>query len=68
MARKTQKQKVLDYLRSHSYITSLVAFGVFKITRLSAVIYDLKAAGYKIDAEPAVDAAGGRYTRYSLVA
>lgn len=49
----TQRQDVLNYLRVHGSITQMEAYRVFDapITRLSAVIYDLRKAGYNIEAE-----------------
>ena len=43
-----QKQIVLKYLRWHKYLSSFRAFELYGITRLSAVIYDLRADGYEI--------------------
>lgn len=43
-----QQQRVLDYIKDGSTITSLDAFNKLGITRLAAVIYDLKNLGYFI--------------------
>lgn len=56
MARKqerNQRKDVLAYLEKHGSITQLEAYKNFPapITRLSAVIYDLRHAGYEIDSE-----------------
>lgn len=46
---KTQQQKVLDYLRTHKRgITSMKAFWLFRITRLSDRIFRLRGKGYQI--------------------
>ena len=46
---KTQQQKVLDYLRTHKRgITSMKAFWLFRITRLSDRIFRLREKGYRI--------------------
>ena len=46
--KKTQKQMVLNYLKNHVGITSLTAIEKFGITRLSAVIFELKEEGNNI--------------------
>lgn len=43
-----QKQRVLDYMQSGYTITSLDAFRELGITRLAAVIYNLKNDGHLI--------------------
>lgn len=49
MKAKTQQQKVLDYLRTHKRgITSMKAFWLFRITRLSDRIFRLRERGYRI--------------------
>lgn len=45
--RITQEQKVLDYLRTHEYITNREAF-YLGIQRLSARIFRLRKAGHLI--------------------
>ena len=39
---KTQTERVLQYLKKHKGITSMEAFEMFGITRLSAVIFELR--------------------------
>lgn len=46
---RKQMQRVLDYIDEFGSITSLEAFKDLGITRLSAVIFDLRKAGYNID-------------------
>lgn len=43
-----QEQRVLEYLKTHSGITSLDAFREFGITRLSARIWNLRREGHEI--------------------
>jgi hypothetical protein len=43
-----QQQRVLDYMRGGNSITSLDAFRELGITRLAAVIYNLKTDGHLI--------------------
>lgn len=45
----TQKQRVLDYIREFGSISSMEAFEDLGITRLSAVIFDLKESGHEFD-------------------
>ena len=47
----TQRERVLDYIKEYGSITSLEAFRDIGCTRLSAVIFDLKAEGHEIEKE-----------------
>lgn len=51
MARTTQEERVLDYMKRFGSITTLDAFNDLGITRLSAKIFDLKKQGYDIVGE-----------------
>lgn len=66
----SQKKKVLDYLKEHDSITSFEAFEKFKITRLSAVIFDLRKTGYTIKSiwreSKNADGRVTHYTAYAL--
>lgn len=44
----TQANMVLDHMINHGFITSMEAFGMYGITRLSARIYELREAGHNI--------------------
>lgn len=44
----SQKQRVLDYLNEGKTITSLDAFYELGITRISAVVYNLKRDGHHL--------------------
>ena len=44
----SQREQVLTHLKKGLPITSWEAIQQFRITRLSAVIYDLRQAGYTI--------------------
>jgi biotin operon repressor len=46
---KTQEQIILDHLVKHNTITSIEAIRKYNITRISAVIYNLRRQGYHID-------------------
>lgn len=58
----TQLNAVLSYLKEVPRgITSMEAFELFGVTRLSAIIFTLRAKGYKIDT--IIDYAVNRYGR-----
>lgn len=44
----TQKETILRHIREHGKITALEAAIKYKITRLSARVYDLRQDGYNI--------------------
>ena len=66
---KTQKEKILWYLRKHRKgITSMKAFWLFRATRLSAIIYDLRHAGYQIQTMMEDNTlCVGKHARYVLI-
>lgn len=45
----TQREWTLDYMKRHGSITSMEAYDKAGITRLAAIIFDLRKQGYKID-------------------
>lgn len=47
----TQEQRILEYMKTHDGITTLQAYNDLGITRLSARIFDLRAAGHIISTE-----------------
>lgn len=65
-----QKIKVLNHLRNNHGLTSMEAFTNYGITRLAAVIYDLRQLGHNIESqkELGVNRYGEecRYVRYWL--
>ena len=46
-----QKTRVMDYMNEYKSITSLEAFRDLGVTRLSAVIFDIKKSGVPIKSE-----------------
>ena len=48
MERPTQMSDVLKYMLEGNRITSMIAIEKFGATRLSAIIFDLRKAGYNI--------------------
>lgn len=64
MDKKSQKQKVISYIRKHGSITSVEAFKALGVTRLSAIIYYLKEDGLKIDSVTEVGNNGTHWSKY----
>ena len=69
----TKKGKILEHLKKYGSLTSGEAIENYKSTRLSAVIYDLKAEGHNIVPERvSVTDDNGKeisfYVRYHYVA
>ena len=63
-----QKEVILKYLQKHKSITSLQAFKKFNITRLSAVIYQLRDEGYDIETERKINKnTGTSFGYYTLI-
>lgn len=66
----TQRKRVLDYIEEFGSISSLEAFRDLGVTRLSAVIFDLKKEGHEFDTvtERSKNRFGENtaYARYSL--
>lgn len=62
--RKTHKQIVAKHLREYGTINTVTAITNYHITRLAAVIYDLRQEGWPIDT---VDFKGHRYPNYVLL-
>lgn len=49
MAKRTQADRVLDYIKKFGSITTLEAFRDLGVTRLSARIFELRDKGLNID-------------------
>ena len=49
MARMSQNEKILKYIKDFGSITSLQAFNDLGVTRLSGRIYDLQTEGYRFE-------------------
>ncbi len=47
----SQHDIVLEHLKEHGSISSMEAFKKYYITRLAAVIFDLRADGYEIETD-----------------
>lgn len=70
MEKLNQEQVLLNHFAKHKTITSMDAFKLYGITRLSAKIYNLRERGYEIDMvwEESVNRYGTpvRYGRYFI--
>lgn len=64
MDKKSQKQKVISYIRKHGSITSVEAFKALGVTRLSAIVFYLKEDGYTIDSVTEVGNNGTHWSKY----
>ncbi len=62
----TQATKVLKHLNKRRYITPAIAWNTYGISRLAAVIYDLRELGYAIHTSMREDAVGHKYAHYSF--
>ncbi len=68
MKYETQKSVVLEHLKHNHSITSWGAIMRYRITRLSAIIYDLRAEGYEIQTiREYNEETGSTYGRYILI-
>ncbi len=43
------RRAILEHLKKHGKITSMEAFELYGVTRLSAIIFDFRKCGYLID-------------------
>ena len=64
--RISQEDVVLKHLREHGSITSMTAFRLYDITRLSAKVFNLREDGYDIMTLREVSPSGKHYGRYVL--
>ena len=63
----TQEDEVLNHLKKHGSITSMTAFRLYDITRLSAKIFTLRKRGYEIETLRETSPISGKtYGRYIL--
>ena len=60
-----QHEKVIAHIKRYGKITSMDAFRKYSITRLSAVIFDLRHSGYNIVTDM-VTKKGTTYAEYRL--
>jgi hypothetical protein len=70
MPRTTKRAKIEAHLKQFNSITTWVAITQYKVTRLSAIIYNLKADGWEFRDEdfPNGDGDGGTFRKYHVIA
>ena len=62
----TQENQLLNHLKQHKFITSWEAIQEYRITRLSARIYELREKGYQIITKNITEN-GKTFAEYSLI-
>ena len=62
----TQENIILDHLKKHKFITSWEAIQEYRITRLSARIYELREKGHNIITKNVTEN-GKTFAEYSLI-
>tara|TARA_B100000745_G_scaffold122814_2_gene79691 strand:+ start:2558 stop:2797 length:240 start_codon:yes stop_codon:yes gene_type:complete len=65
-SKQGQKGMVLFHLEERGSITALEALSLYRIFRLSARIYDLRAGGHRIHTQWKKDLTGKKYAQYWL--
>jgi hypothetical protein len=61
----SQEIKVLNHIKRYKKISSMQAFSKYNITRLAAIVYNLRAKGYAIKTD-IVTNAKSKYAVYSM--
>ena len=61
----SQEIKVLNHIKRYKKISSMQAFSKYNITRLAAIVYNLRAKGYAIKTD-IVTNAKSTYAVYSI--
>jgi hypothetical protein len=61
----SQEIKVLNHIKRYKKISSMQAFSKYNITRLAAIVYNLRAKGYAIKTD-IVTNAKSTYAVYSM--
>ena len=62
----TQENIILDHLKEHKFITTWEAIQEYRITRLSARIYELREKGFNIITKNVTEN-GKTFAEYSLI-
>lgn len=68
LALKPSTRRVLAHMRKMGDITVLQAIAAYGTARIAPAVYDLRKVGFKVNTVSKVDAAGHKYTSYSLAA
>ena len=62
--KKSQTRKIYELLKNGGKITPIRAFSEFSITRLSAIIYELRRKGAEIETDLVENQNGAPYAAY----
>ena len=62
----TQEKIILNHLKKHKFITTWEAITQYRITRLSARIFELRERGHQIITNH-INENGKRFAEYSLI-
>ena len=65
---KSQILSAAEWLGAGNSVTSVSAFKMWKTTRLSSIIYDLREYGARIETELEESESGAKFARYSVKA
>lgn len=66
VASRGSSKAILDYLKTHEYLTSMQAWEMWGVTRLAAIIHQLRKGGYDIETvEVLTTTRFGETTRYA---
>lgn len=65
---KSQILSAAEWLREGKSLTSITAFTLWRTTRLSSIIYDLREYGARIETELEESESGAKFARYSVKA
>jgi len=63
----SQAQTVLNHLTNNRKLTSIEAIGLYGITRLAAVVHNIKKSGVDVDTTMKDGVNKTQYAEYSLV-
>ena len=64
--RTSQRQVILNHLRTKGSISALEALSLYRCNRLAARVEELRRDGHAIETEMKNDITGKRYARYHL--
>lgn len=66
VASRGSSKAILDYLKTHEYLTSMQAWEMWGVTRLAGIIHQLRKGGYNIETvEVLTTTRFGEVTRYA---
>ena len=62
----TQNEMLLHHMREHGSITTMEAFSLYGVTRISARVWEMRHAGHNVDKVMETNDNGKTYARYFL--